>query len=147
MSKWLTGIFENCHLFVGPRQIVRGIAKNGKSRIFFDAAAGIPDESKWVYATWRHCIAYGEQADNLKNIAKGSYIEVSGFIQTVAMRDNSGEIVEHDDMVVKEEHLICVKTRHIPKEEYQNNRQMPLESVSENPVDRGPVLAVPDKPE
>jgi hypothetical protein len=134
MGKWLSGIFENIQGNVGSKAIVRDKTKKGRSRIFFDLAVGVPDEKRGVFSTWRHCIVYGDGADNLKNIVKGSYVEVSGFVQTVAMRDKTGEFLVLDGIVQKEEHLISEKARHVPGSEYCAGRQLPLVGETLAPV-------------
>ena len=134
MAKWLTGIFENIQGHVGAKAIVRDRTLKGRSRIFFDLAVGVANERQGVFSTWRHCIVYGDGADNLKDIVKGSYVEVSGFIQTVAMRDKTGEFLTIDGIVQKEEHLISEKARHVPESEYRAGRQLPLAGETLAPV-------------
>lgn len=135
MGKFKTGIFESIQGHVGSKPVIRDkTASTGRSRIFFDLAVGVADEKRGVYSTWRHCIVYGEGADNLKNIGKGSYVEVSGFVQTVAMRDKTGQFLMENDVILKEEHLISEKARHITEIEYRAGRQLPLVGETLAPV-------------
>lgn len=132
--KGLTGIDENIRGFVGGKEIVRDKTLGGRSRIFFDLCAGVEKLQDGKFPTWRHIIVYGQAADDLKDIIKGCYVEVVGFVQTVAMRDKAGLIISADGILLKEEHVISEKARHIPKEIYRQGRQLPFGSETLAPV-------------
>jgi len=123
--KGLTGITEKIRGYVGGKTIVRRRAvSSGRSTIFFDLYCGI--EKNGAFPTIRHCIVYGQAADNLKDITKGFYVEVAGFIQTVGLRNKAGVLIMSDGVVLREERLISEDAHIIPKDIHRTGRQLPF---------------------
>lgn len=123
--KGLTEINEQVRGFVGRRNLKYGQTDNGKSKITFDLGAGITDESQNKYATWRHCIAYGDVAELIKDIRPGNYLSVTGYIVSNARLDEYYKPVkDFRGYPVMDELLICQKILVQPHQNIQE--KLPL---------------------
>jgi len=103
----MSGVREQAQGFVG-RWVVIDTTANHKLRIRFDLGCGKPDEKRGKLVTWRHCIAYGEQAEKLRDIKQGDLVYVLGWVTT--------ERVSHgDEPLAKKEYLILFAGEKVDK--------------------------------
>lgn len=122
----LTGGREQCRILLGKEPIFDN-TKDGLLRVKFDGAFGINDPERLKFATWRHCIAYAKQAENIKGAHTGTLVSVSGWIATESDRDEQGNPVLIDEKPKLKEWLICLKAEIVPDDTWKNKeKQIPL---------------------
>jgi hypothetical protein len=113
---------ENCRLLIGKKPRF-DLTTQGKIRVKFDGAFGINEPENLKYATWRHCIAYGDKAENLRTAIVGSLVRVYGFIETEGKRDEFGKLIIENGQIVKVETLICLNTELLQKDKVKSNEE------------------------
>ena len=104
----LTGIKEQATGLIGLKPTV-GKTMGGRPKVYFELGIGVENLEKLQYSTWRHCIAYDENALKLENVDKGSRVFVFGWVITQALYDRNGKPVIENESVVKREYLIAFK--------------------------------------
>lgn len=113
--KGLTGGKENCDILIGKKPRF-SLTTQGKIKVNFDGAFGINDAENLKFPTWRHCVAYGEKAENLRTAIVGSLVRVYGFIETEGKRDENGKPIIENGQIQKQETLICLNTELIQRD-------------------------------
>ena len=121
----LTGAEENIKGHVGINPCMRKTG-DGKPVFLFDISWGVNDISKRRFNTWRHCLAYGNYAEQLKDVKKGDYIKVNGWITSNPVYDNDGELVYVNSKPVTKEYLIITSVLLLEKEKKPAVKQLSL---------------------
>lgn len=105
----LTGIREDARGFVGGKPILDN-TRNNRDRIRFDIGCGKNETEKGRFTTWRHCVAYDKVADDLKLLAVGNLVKVSGWVRTECLRDDYYKpVLDADGRTKQKEYLILYK--------------------------------------
>jgi len=123
-DKGLTGIREEARGFVGRKPLF-DFTKKGRARIRFDIYCGENNIEAGEYSTLRHCVAYGEQAENLKLLDKGSLVKCVGWITSEHLRDENNNIVIYNGTSKIIERLILYKGE-VQSYEKSDGTQLPL---------------------
>lgn len=103
-----------------------GVLKDGRPVAMFDVVFGINDPKTNKFATWRHGVAYGENALILEQCYQDSrYIDLSGFVTSngifvdgVLQKDAFGR--------PRSKELIVVRSAFILKREGPVSKQLSL---------------------
>lgn len=107
-ERGLTGIEERARGFVGGVQSIKFYyVGTGRACLRFDISCNKPDAEKLKFTIWRHCVVYGEMAEDFKNIRPGDLVAVRGWLELEARRDDYGRPIVEDGQIVKRETLIC----------------------------------------
>lgn len=128
-NKGITGISETARGFLGRNPQVDKTKKDGKTRIRFQIACGHNQPERYKYAIWRYCIAYGDVADGLTDIRKGSLVKVRGWLTCEVVRDDNGFPVIHDGVPEKREYLILYEG--VELEHTNGDNQLTFETINE----------------
>jgi single-stranded DNA-binding protein len=94
MNAGLTGCKESVRGFLGRKPVIK-TTNTRQLAAYFDVSWGIQDPDNGKHATWRHCIAYGKNAELVKDCRPGAYLNITGWITTNPVYGESGSR-EHD---------------------------------------------------
>ncbi len=118
MAESLTGCTENIRCFLGNKPVIKK-TKAGIKTAYFDVSWGIHDVNAGKIGTWRHCIAYDKEAEIVKELKRGAYLELAGWITTNPLYNENGMRLLSDGKPVTREYLI-VKSVIIRQREKSN---------------------------
>lgn len=80
-QKSLTWIQETACGFVGNRPLPEyGKTTAGKSRVVFIIACNKQDEARNKLTIWRLCVAYGDLAEQIKDVKVGDLVKAQGSL-------------------------------------------------------------------
>jgi hypothetical protein len=138
VEKGLTGCTESVRLLVGHNPDW-GITKNQKVKVEFDGAFGEENIERLKFPTWRHCVAYGLIAENMRGAMKGSLIKVFGWLETEGVKDMAGQPIVEDGGYKKREVIVCLEIKQLNKADYlkkQSNQLFGFEGSQESGSDK-----------
>ncbi len=124
MSGPLTGCTENIRCFLGVKPVIKN-TKTGKAA-YFDVSWGVNDPQSNKFGTWRHCIAYDQNALIVKDLKPGAYLNISGWITTNPVYNESGIRQYLDGKPVTREYLIIEFVKVIDREKRPQEKQLSL---------------------
>jgi single-stranded DNA-binding protein len=125
MTKGLTGCTENVRGFLGRKPLYKK-TKSG-AVVYFDISWGLNDPESNRYGTWRHCIAYNQNADKLKNCKPGTFLVLTGWIVTNPVYNEAGIKQYSDGKLVTKEYLVIETATVIERDKpQQNTKQLTL---------------------
>ncbi len=122
----LTSCRENIKGFLGIISKFRKTNNTGKLCALFDISFGIGDLAQRKFTTWRHCIAYGENAEIIQTCKTGEYLELSGWITTNPILDVDGKITYVDGKPVTKEYLIVENVFKLKRNMSESYKQLSL---------------------
>jgi hypothetical protein len=115
-SKGLTRGDEYIKAFLGKRPYM-SVTKEKRVVARFDVSWGIHMPETGKFGTWRHCIAYGDNALKVKDCKGGDYLNVTGFIVTNPVHDENGKLcLDNAGKAITKEYLIVDSVSVIPRE-------------------------------
>lgn len=94
-TKDKTGIHEEARGFVG-RSPLFDFTRGGRSRMRFDIYCGENKPEAGKFHILRHCVAYDELAEKLKEIKSGMYFSGYGWLDREALKDEFGRVVSNN---------------------------------------------------
>lgn len=126
MADGLTGCNEKIKGFIGRKPAVKKTTNGGLSA-HFDISFGMNDPSSDKFGTWRHCIAYNQNAELIKDCKPGTYLLVMGWITTNPVYDENGMKQFCDGKPVTREYLVVNSMMVIPRSKVNpQNQQLSL---------------------
>jgi single-stranded DNA-binding protein len=115
MTDGLTGCNEKIKGFIGRKPVLKK-TQGGGLAAYFDISWGLNDPTSDKFGTWRHCIAYNQNAEYIKDCKPGSYLLVMGWITTNPVYDEAGVKQIVDGKPVTKEYLVVNSMMVIPRE-------------------------------
>lgn len=107
MVNSLTYANEELKGFVGRRNLKFDYTdKDNKPRLTFDLGIKQEDLSRNIAPVWRHCIVYGDLAEEFKRIRPGFLLVVTGWLAANYILDAAKNRVEFEGEPVSREKLI-----------------------------------------
>jgi hypothetical protein len=125
MSEGLTGCNEKIKGFIGRKPVTKK-TQDGGLAAYFDISFGLNDPSSNKFGTWRHCIAYHQNAEKIKDCKPGEYLALSGWITTNPVYDEAGNKQIVDGKPVTREYLIVSSVTIVQREKPATTKQLNL---------------------
>jgi hypothetical protein len=125
MVDGLTGCNEKVKGFLGRKPVIKNNRAGGITA-YFDISFGLNDPASDKFGTWRHCIAYNQNVDLIKNCKPGSYLQLTGWIVTNSVYNEAGVKQIADGKPVTREYLIINAVVILKRENKKQPAQLSL---------------------
>lgn len=117
---------ETIRAFLGGKPNM-GETADGRVKALFDVSWGIHSPENNKFGTWRHCIAYDNEAKYVSQCARGSYLKLAGWLTTNQVYDDHGRrSFDKDGKPVTREYLIVTAILIIEREKSPPAKQLSL---------------------
>jgi hypothetical protein len=125
MTEGLTGCNEKIKGFIGRKPVIKK-TKDGGLSAYFDISFGLNEPASDKFGTWRHCIAYHQNAETVKDCKPGSYLQLTGWITTNPLYDEHGKKQLENGKPVTREYLIVSSVLIVLREKPATSKQLNL---------------------